>query len=51
MCDCYCIFWHYRFAGEGRLETKAWIEKVVIVGIPNLFRRAIIAADSGKTLL
>lgn len=35
-----------QFVDKGRCESKAWIEKVIIVGIPNLFRKAIIASHS-----
>lgn len=30
------------FVSDGRFDTKSWLEKVVILGIPNVFKRAIV---------
>lgn len=35
-----------QFVDKTQFQTKAWVERVIIMGIPNLFRRAIITAAS-----
>ncbi|XKL63534.1 hypothetical protein PGB90_005898 [Kerria lacca] len=37
-----------KIVDDGRFKTKAWIEKIIIIGIPNMFRTGIINSDRGQ---